>query len=208
MPDDVRLSKRLPPWLRHQPEAGGLTLDAQSWTEVDGVLAGLARADMPNEWSKLLRLVEESDKQRFELSADASRIRARQGHSIAVDLDWPRATPPALVYHGTVERAMPAILADGLGPMGRHHVHLSPDSATATRLTARRGSPVILAIQAGALAKAGQVFLLTGNEVWLTDHVPSSHLAQVDGWSHRLTKISKRASQPRTSSFTHLRSST
>jgi putative RNA 2'-phosphotransferase len=181
MPDDVRLSKRLSLWLRHQPEAGGLTLDAQGWTEVDGVLAGLARAGMPIEWSRLLRLVEESDKQRFELSADASRVRARQGHSVAVDLDWPRTTPPALLYHGTVERAIPAILAEGLRPMGRHHVHLSPDIPTATRVAARRGSPVILAIQAGALAEAGQVFLLTGNGVWLTNHVPSSHLARVDG---------------------------
>jgi putative RNA 2'-phosphotransferase len=180
MPDDVRLSKRLSLWLRHQPGEAGLTLDAQGWTEVDAVLAALARAELSIDWSTLLRLVEESDKQRFELSPDASRIRARQGHSVVVDLDWPRTAPPALLYHGTVERAMPAIFTEGLKPMRRHHVHLSPDIATATRVGARRGEPVILAICAAALAEAGQVFLLTDNGVWLTDHVPPSYLARVD----------------------------
>jgi len=178
MSDAVRLSKRLSLWLRHQPEAAGLTLDAQGWTEVDDVLAGFDRAGMPIDWPTLLRLVDDSDKQRFELSADTSRIRARQGHSVAVDLGWPQAVPPTLLYHGTVEPALPAILAEGLKPMRRHHVHLSPDINTATRVGARRGAPVILAIRAAALAEAGQVFLLTGNGVWLTDHVPPAYLAR------------------------------
>ena len=104
MPDDVRLSKRLSLWLRHQPEAAGLTLDAQGWTDVDAVLAGFERAGSVVDWPDLLRLIDESDKQRFELSADASRIRARQGHSVTVDLDWPQTMPPALLYHGTVAR--------------------------------------------------------------------------------------------------------
>ena len=180
MPDNVRLSKRLSLWLRHQPEAGGLTLDAQGWAEVDAVLAGLLRAGMPIDWPTLLRLVEESDKQRFELSADASKVRARQGHSVAVNLDWPQTTPPAFLYHGTAEWAIPAILAEGLRAMGRHHVHLSPDMATATRVAARRGSPVLLEVRAAALAGAGHVFLLSGNGVWLTNHVPSSHLLRID----------------------------
>lgn len=178
MTDDVRLSKRLSLWLRHQPQAAGLTLDEQGWTDVDAVLAGFLRVGMPVDWPALLRLVDESDKQRFELSADASRIRARQGHSVAVDLDWPRTPPPALLYHGTVERALPAILGEGLKPMRRHHVHLSPDIATATRVGNRRGAAVVLAIRAAEMAKAGHVFLLTGNGVWLTGHVPPSYLAQ------------------------------
>jgi putative RNA 2'-phosphotransferase len=135
---------------------------------------------MPSDWSTLLRLVEESDKQRFELSGDASRIRARQGHSVAVDLDWPPTPPLLLLYHGTVEPAMPAILVEGLRPMRRHHVHLSPDIDTASRVGARRGTAVILAIRAAALAEEGQVFLLTANDVWLTDPVPPSHLARLN----------------------------
>jgi len=179
MADDVALSKRLSLWLRHQPDAAGLTLDAQGWTSVDAVLAAFARDRVACDWPTLVRVVEESDKQRFELSADAGRIRARQGHSVAVALDWPAVAPPARLYHGTVERFMPAILAEGLRPMRRHHVHLSPDIATAARVGARRGAPVILAVRAADLAASGQSFLLTGNGVWLADAVPPSHLMRV-----------------------------
>ena len=71
---------------RHDPAAGGLKLDAAGWTEVDAVLAAFARAGLACDWSRLLQVVETNDKQRFELTADAARIRARQGHSVAVDL--------------------------------------------------------------------------------------------------------------------------
>ena len=173
---DIRKSKLLSLWLRHDPGAGGLVLDAQGWTEVDAVLAGLARAGVACGWDELLRLVEESDKQRFELSGDAARIRARQGHSVAVALNWPRTAPPALLWHGTVARFLPAILAEGLKPMRRHHVHLSGDRDTATRVGQRRGAPVLLAVRAAALAETGRDFFLTSNGVWLTEAVPPAFL--------------------------------
>ena len=179
MTDDIRLSKMLSRWLRHDPQAGGLTLDAQGWSEVDAVLAAFATAGAGCDWQRLLHVVETSDKQRFELSADTARIRARQGHSVVVDLDWPRTAPPELLYHGTVERFLPAILAEGLRPMRRHHVHLSPDIATATRVGARRGVPVILSVRAADLAATGPAFLLTSNGVWLTDSVPPAFLARL-----------------------------
>lgn len=165
-------------WLRHQPEAAGLTLDAQGWTDVDDVLAAMTRAGVACDWLTLLRIVEESDKQRFELSGDAARIRARQGHSVAVELGWPQAAPPPLLYHGTVERFLPAILSEGLRPMRRHHVHLSPDPETAMRVGRRRGMPVILTVRASALAATGQPFFLTTNQVWLTAQVPPAFLGR------------------------------
>ena len=180
MSDDVRVSKMLSLWLRHKPEAAGLTLDPQGWTDVDAVLAAFAQSGVVCDWQEMLRIVEESDKQRFELSADADRIRARQGHSVEVQLDWPRAAPPVLLFHGTVEKFLPAILAEGLKPMRRHHVHLSPDSETATRVGARRGKPVILTIRAAALEQAGQPFYLTTNQVWLTEWVPPEYLERAN----------------------------
>jgi putative RNA 2'-phosphotransferase len=178
MTDDTRLSKMLSRWLRHDPQAGGLTLDAQGWAGVDAVLAAFAAAGAGCDWQRLLHIVETSDKQRFELSADAAMIRARQGHSVAVALDWPRVDPPALLYHGTVERFLPAILAEGLRPIRRHHVHLSPDIAIATRVGARRGAPVILSLRAADLAATGQAFFLTSNGVWLTEAVPPAFLTR------------------------------
>jgi putative RNA 2'-phosphotransferase len=171
MADPKRISKRLSYWLRHRPGEAGLELDPNGWAPVADVLAALASAGLTDRLDDLKSVVAGNDKQRFEFSPDGARIRARQGHSIDVELDWPAVAPPATLYHGTVERFLGAILAEGLRPMKRHHVHLSPDVATAQIVGARRGEAVILEIAAGAMAAAGHVFYLTGNGVWLTDAV-------------------------------------
>ncbi len=56
------------------------------------------------------------------------------------------------------------------GEPARHFLHnlVTANIETARRVGARRGAPVILAIQAAALHATGQPFLLTSNQVWLT----------------------------------------
>jgi putative RNA 2'-phosphotransferase len=180
MTTDKTISKAMSLWLRHEPGKAGLLLDAQGWAPVEAVLAALGRARLECDWERLLHVVESNDKQRFELSADAGRIRARQGHSVEVTLDWPTMTPPELLYHGTVAAALDAILAEGLTPGRRHHVHLSGDLETARRVGARRGAPVILAVRAADMARAGSSFMLTANLVWLTEHVPPRFITRLD----------------------------
>jgi putative RNA 2'-phosphotransferase len=117
-------------------------LDSHGWAEVDAILAALAREGLGGDWETLLQVVEQNDKQKFELSDDTARIRARQGHSVAVEGDWRQSDPPDLLYHGTVERFLEAILAGGLKPMTGHHVHLSAYYRTAERVGLRRETPV------------------------------------------------------------------
>jgi len=174
-----QISKMLSYWLRHVPEAGDLTLDDAGWAPVEAVMTALEREGLTGDLADLHRTVSESDKNRFELSGDGRHIRARQGHSVEVDLDWPVTDPPEFLYHGTVERFLGAIMAEGLKPMARHHVHLSPDIETATRVGARRGEAVILRIAAGALARSGSVFRLSSNGVWLVDAVPPARIERV-----------------------------
>jgi putative RNA 2'-phosphotransferase len=178
--DDKTISKSLSYWLRHQPDAGGIAIDPAGWAEVDAVLGALERAKLPHAAEDLQRVVAASDKNRFELSPDGLLIRARQGHSIPIDLGWPVTVPPEHLFHGTVEKFLPAILSEGLRPMARHHVHLSPDEGTATQVGARRGKPVILRIAAGALHAEGAEFRLSSNGVWLVDHVPPAFIARAD----------------------------
>lgn len=81
-----------------------------------------------------------------------------------------------MLYHGTVDRFLEAILREGLTPQNRHHVHMSPTFETATAVGPRRGKPVILEIDAAAMATAGHTFFVSGNGVWLADHVPPAFL--------------------------------
>ena len=179
MADHARISKILSYWLRHRPDEAKLSIDRQGWTSVDEVIAALGANGLANDFDTLLAVVERSDKQRFELSPDASRIRARQGHSIRVELALDALTPPDVLYHGTVDRFLANIMAEGLLKMRRHHVHLSPDPETARRVGARRGKPVVLVIDARALHGEGLLFYVTENDVWLTDHVPARFLTRL-----------------------------
>lgn len=176
MTDNTTISKTLSYWLRHRPDAAGLTLDAQGWASTDLLLAALA-PEHGADVERLIEVVELNDKQRFEFTPDLGLIRARQGHSVEVELALEPATPPAVLYHGTVERFLGAIREGGLQKMKRHHVHLSAGQDTAAKVGARRGKPVILVIDAAAMASAGHVFMVTGNGVWLTETVPAGFIA-------------------------------
>lgn len=176
MADARKISKSLSCWLRHRPQAAGLELDDSGWAPVAEVVRALAAAGLADRRDRLEEIVAASDKNRFELSLDGEHIRARQGHSVKVDLDWPRAEPPQFLFHGTVERNLASILAGGLKAMKRHHVHLSADVETAEIVGRRRGLPVVLRIEAERLAADGHVFRLSGNGVWLTDHVPARYI--------------------------------
>ncbi len=77
-----------------------------------------------------------------------------------------------MLYHGTVDRFLESIRATGLEKRERHHVHLTYDALTAEKVGQRRGRPIILQILAGDMHRAGHLFFLSENEVWLTDRVP------------------------------------
>ncbi|MER6947182.1 RNA 2'-phosphotransferase [Nonomuraea sp. NPDC000554] len=170
----VRISKYLAKHLRHQPERIGITLDAHGWVEVEALLTAAAEHGFTISRAELEQVVAGNDKRRYAI--EVGRIRASQGHSVRVDLELPPADPPEYLYHGTVPRSLAAIRAEGLRPMNRHHVHLSPDRETATRVGARRGAPVVLAVHAGAMHRAGHRFHLSANGVWLADHVPPAFI--------------------------------
>jgi putative RNA 2'-phosphotransferase len=178
--DPVQTSKFLSLVLRHDPGKIGITLDSAGWVDVDELLAACLRHGKTISRRTLDDIVATSDKQRFALNEDRTRIRANQGHSVQVELDHQQATPPDELYHGTPEKFVAAILRDGLKKMQRHHVHLSPTRDTATKVGERRGKPVILCIDARRMHADGIAFYLTPNKVWLVDEVPPQYLS-VDG---------------------------
>jgi putative RNA 2'-phosphotransferase len=175
MAKDTDISKFMSLVLRHAPEQAGLMLDANGWTDL-GALASAVEKRFGAIEADIRRVVDENAKKRFAIEGD--RIRAVQGHSVGVDLGLQQSPPPATLFHGTKSENLASIMAGGLNRGERHHVHLSPDQATAQIVARRRkGEDVILAVDAGRMAADGSAFFLSENGVWLTDHVPASYLS-------------------------------
>lgn len=170
------LSKFLSLVLRHRPEEIGLTLDEHGWTEIDSLVALANSRGTPLTRDLVLEIAATSDKKRFAISPDENRIRANQGHSIAVNLNLSSQEPPRELFHGTATRFARSIRENGLLPGSRQHVHLSLNAITASEVGARHGKPLVLAVRALDMHRDGFEFLLSDNAVWLTSAVPPRYL--------------------------------
>lgn len=177
----LSLSKFLSKVLRHDPSAAGIALDAHGWAGIDDLIAGARQRGRRILREDLDEVVRTSDKKRFSVTPDGRLIRAAQGHSVAIALDHDPVAPPETLYHGTAERNLAAILAEGLKPGRRLHVHLSPDPETARRVGRRHGPPAILIVAAGRAHADGQRFWRAENGVWLTDPLAPDYLLRMDG---------------------------
>ena len=181
----TRTSRFLSRVLRHDPAAAGVELDPHGWASVDRLIEGARRNGVPLTRELLAQVVADNDKQRFSLDADGRRIRAAQGHSLAVDLGLVPEPPPATLYHGTAVRHLDSIRRNGLQPGRRQHVHLSATPGIARQVGARHGPPVVLAIDADGLHRTGHDFFRAANGVWLTASVPPERILFADAGTQR-----------------------
>lgn len=170
----TNLSKFLSYVLRHRPDSIGVSLDPQGWADLADLLARAQAKGEDIARDDVLAIVAQNDKKRFQLSEDATQIRAVQGHSTdQVAITRQAKRPPAVLYHGTADRFLASIQKKGLVPGNRHQVHLSTDVATATAVGQRHGRVVILKVDAARLHERGHRFEQAENGVWLTDQVPA-----------------------------------
>ena len=170
--DIKKLSKFLSLILRHKPETVNIKLDKNGWANVAEILRG-----MKIDFATLEKVVAENDKQRFSFNDDKTKIRANQGHSVKVDVELAEKIPPEILYHGTIEKNLKSIAAQGLLKMNRLYVHLSADIETAKKVAARRsGTAVIYKIAARKMYNDGYKFFQSANGVWLVDNVPPKYL--------------------------------
>lgn len=161
----TEISKFLSLILRHQPEVVGMGLDEHGWVGVDKLIKSCAENGRNLTFSELKEIVETNDKKRFAFDEKETKIRASQGHSIALEIEFEKRTPPEILYHGTAEKNLEIISAEGLKKMKRHHVHLSDNIETAKAVGIRYGKPVILQIDTKAMQTENFEFFVSSNGV-------------------------------------------
>lgn len=169
----ISKGKHLAFLLRHDNDAfdAGL-IDKNGWRNVSELIKehGYTKKMLDD-------IVDTNNKKRYEFSDDKQRIRARQGHSIPVDVELHEMTPPDVLYHGTSQKTYWDFIArTGIKPMSRLHVHLSKDRETAETVGKRHGKDVyIITIDAKQMHADGAKFYLSNNGVWLTDFVSPTY---------------------------------
>ena len=167
-----KISKFLSLLLRHNPQTIGLKLDTNGWADIDEIIEKSKNIELNR--ALIDEVVAKNDKQRFVIKEN--KIRANQGHSIDVDLEFKSVTPPNMLYHGTATRFLDSIMKTGLTKQKRQHVHLSKEIATAIAVGKRHGKVVLLEIDSKKMFDNGYKFYLSENGVWLTDVVPVEYI--------------------------------
>lgn len=172
MKNNTKISKYLSYILRHNPQSIALQLDNQGWANIDELIKKTTEFRLTKDL--IIQITKDSPKQRFIIKQN--KIRANQGHSINIDLGLEASTPPNYLYHGTATRFLDSIKKEGLISKERQHVHLSSDIQTAKEVGIRHGKPVILQIASSSMEKAGYLFYLSDNGVWLVKSVPTEFI--------------------------------
>ena len=163
--------------LRHKPQVIGITLDEHGWADVKELIDGVNRSEGHYLDQELLEeIVRTDEKQRYSFNEDHSLIRANQGHSIPVDVELEKRTPPDILWHGTGEKYVAPIKERGLLPKTRLYVHLSSDMETAKKVGSRHGKPVVFRVDCRQMEQDGYEFFLSANNVWLTKEIPAAYL--------------------------------
>jgi putative RNA 2'-phosphotransferase len=171
-----KISKFLSLVLRHKPDVIGIELDEKGWVEIETLRKACAKNGRDFSVKELKEVVETNDKKRFSLNESEKKIRANQGHSIEVEIEFEEKNPPKILYHGTAEKNVGLIFGEGLQKIKRHHVHLSPDVETARNVGIRYGKPVIFQIDTEKMLAENFKFFVSANGVWLVDEVPPKFL--------------------------------
>ena len=163
-------SKYLALILRHKPELVNLELMQNGWVQVVQLLNN---TDFTID--ELEEIVTTDTKLRYQFSEEKQFIRAVQGHSAKVKIEFKEFVPTKELYHGTAERFFDSILIDGIKKMSRQFVHLSKDIETAKKVGERHGKVKVIAIDAVKMYNDGYKFFIAENGVVLTDFVPTKY---------------------------------
>lgn len=180
------LSKMLSGALRHFPEDVGLALDEAGWASLDALADAAGEQFIWADRSAVEGVIAADPEGRYEReTVDGEvRVRATYGHSVDVELTGTGdgATIPDELYHGTSPDAADWIREEGIKPMQRQGVHLSPSVEVAKAVGEHHAAdPVVFAVDAAALLADGFTVERRGDEVFVApERVPTEYVRTVE----------------------------
>lgn len=167
----IKKSHKLAILLRHDAK---YSFKQEGWRAVSNVLEILQIS-----FEDLVEIVNKDSKKRYAFSNDKTKIRAVDGYDefIPHSPKTPADNYPDTLYHGTSLTSVVSILEQGIQRMGRGkwkraYVNLSSDKATALKVGARKGSPVVLCINTSIMTEQGYKLYEPESEPWTADEVP------------------------------------
>jgi len=162
--------------LRHSPQTIHMTLDEFGYANVDELIQGINNSGRYIDLDILQEIVDKDKKKRYSFDDTKTLIRANQGHSVHVNVPLRTVTPPTYLFHGTATNSLQSILTQGIKKMNRLYVHLSDNTETAFQVGKRHGKVVILKIDTLKMHEDGYIFLVSENDVWLTEFIPVQYI--------------------------------
>jgi len=168
----VKVSKYMSYLLRHNPE--NLNINNEGFVDLDELLSKLReRYDVDK--CLISEIVNQGNQKRFEIADN--KIRALYGHSLDVKVGLEEDKSVEVLYHGTTPASTSEILKNGLKPMKRKWVHLSPTKEMAIEVGRRRTlNPMILEVNAEEARKNGIRFFKATERVFICSEVPAGFI--------------------------------
>ncbi|MEA1985783.1 MAG: RNA 2'-phosphotransferase [Euryarchaeota archaeon] len=160
--------------LRHFPQEVGLSMELEGWVDMDALCDIMEDRYRWATKERFISLVESDVKNRYEIQG--SSVRARYGHSVNVDLDYPENEISPL-YYGVSQEEVDMLLENGIAPMRQRYVHLSTSYDRAREAASvHTESPVVLEICASEAQEDGLCFLHVNDNIVLAEEVPAEYV--------------------------------
>jgi putative RNA 2'-phosphotransferase len=144
------------------------------WVDVD-VLVDVMMTRYP--WAshnRLMAMVESDKKDRYQISG--KNIRARYGHSVEIDLDFP-PNDLEFVYYGASQEEADMIQEMGIRPVRQRYVHMSSTYEKAVEAASvHTENPVIFRVDAFAAMEDGVEIMVVNEFIVLSEEIPPQYL--------------------------------
>ncbi len=175
---EEKLGRFISGTLRHFPESVGVEMDKRGWVNLNSFCEIIEKRYTWMRKEYLYALVESDRKGRYEIRD--SRIRARYGHSVNIDLDYPESNLPYL-YYGVSPEEIDVLLENGIFPIKQRYIHLSTSYEKAKEVALiHTENPLILQIDALKAHEDGISLQLATDYIALAEKIPPEYLFIVD----------------------------